>query len=202
MSKEVEEAIAEAKAAEMIEEAKVVHAPKAAPTARDLSDKLGLGNDASRMSGAGTENPDRDESYVTVYSTWDNAPSEVLVSMLSKVIRKRFAKENWIPQDLWGRMAFSLKPLPDREPDRLNFQCMLNPQHPMRETLDELGLAGVTCTKTGIPTAVGADKHFKASHKDAYAVWEKGRTDAKEAAAIDRQERQLAAMLKLAEKVS
>lgn len=192
----VEEALAEA----LIDEVKATRGAKSPVISRDLADSLSIGSDKkSRMSGASTDDPDRDESYVTVYSTLNGAPSTILVAMLPKVIRKRIAKENWYPQEMWGKLAFSLAPV--EEPKRQNHMCMLHTDHAMREQLDAMGLVGMTCPKDNIPNVVEVRRHMQHRHKSTWEVIEETRKEGLEAADRKAQRDQTDAIKALAERM-
>ena len=192
----IEEALAEA----LIDEVKATRGAKAPVISRDLADSLGIGADKkSQMSGASTDDPDRDESYVTVYSTVNGAASTILVAMLPKVIRKRIAKENWYPQEMWGKLAFSLAPV--EEAKRQNHMCMLHNDHAMRGQLDDMGLTGVTCAKNNIPNVVEVRRHMKHRHETTWELIEETRKEGLEAADRKAQRDQTEAIKALAERM-
>lgn len=192
----IEEALAEA----LIDEVKSTRGAKSPVISRDLADSLSIGSDKkSQMSGAATDDPDRDESYVTVYSTLNGAASTILVAMLPKVIRKRIAEENWYPREKWGKLAFSLAPV--EEPKRQNHMCMLHTDHAMREQLDAMGLVGVTCAKSNIPNVVEVRRHMQHRHGSTWEVIEETRKEGLETADRKAQRDQTEAIKALAERM-
>ena len=118
-----------------------------------------------QMSKAYKVNPERDGSYLTLYSTIDGTESNVLRTMVPKLIRKRFPRIPEVPPEKWGALAFSLQP----PADAVSYQkllCDLHPKNAKREWLDEIGLAGRSCQKANLRNAFEVARHRRAYHHD------------------------------------
>ncbi len=137
---------------------------------------------------------------VNIYSTVDGTPSTVLVSMLSKVLRRRVPPDSNIPERFHGQRAFALKP-PEDVPVRQKLLCWLHPDHPMREELDELGLTTATCRKANIPSEFEVQSHVQMKHKRTWATIEAHRSEIRQQQGIDAQMQQAEAMTTLAEEL-
>lgn len=114
-----------------------------------------------QMSHAYTVNPERDDSYVTVYSTLNGTPSTILRSMAPKVLSKRLSASPDVPQEMWGKLAFSLRQtIATKDP---MFPCDLHPESPMREWLDSVGVDTI-CNKK-LSSAFSKRRHRETRHK-------------------------------------
>lgn len=111
---------------------------------------------------------------VTVYSVVDGTPSQVLVSMLAKQLKKRIPRDEAIPEEFWGKRAFTVdKPtIKDESP---KFVCWFHKDSPHRPELDAIGLAGVVCSKRNIPTLVDVEYHVMRKHPQRYKLIEQHR---------------------------
>lgn len=109
------------------------------------------------------------DAYIPVWSQIDGGKSIVLVSMLTTQLKKKVPQDTHIKPELWGKPAFSLQPT--FKPVRDEMLCMLHPDHPMREELDEMGLRGITCSKWNIPTEKDVMKHFERRHTDSFDTY-------------------------------
>ena len=116
---------------------------------------------------------------VTVYSTVDGTPSQVLMSMLAKQLRKRVPRDEAIPEEFWGKRAFTHeKPnMPDTGP---KYVCWFHKDSPQRPELDEIGLGGVTCTKKNIPTLIDVEYHVMRKHPQRFKLIEQHRSRRRE----------------------
>ena len=116
---------------------------------------------------------------VTVYSTVDGTPSQVLMSMLAKQLRKRVPRDEAIPEEFWGKRAFTIdKPnIPDNGP---KYVCWFHKESPQRPELDEIGLGGVTCTKKNIPTLIDVEYHVMRKHPQRFKLIEQHRNRKRE----------------------
>lgn len=105
----------------------------------------------------------RNADKVPVYNQLDGTRSDVLISMLSKQLRKRFPKSENIERSYWGKRAFALEP-PANLPEAVRVLCPLHPQSPERERMNEAGLQGIVCYKANMPSPVEATLHFNKKH--------------------------------------
>jgi hypothetical protein len=118
-----------------------------------------------QMSKAYKVNPERDETYITLYNTVDGTESNVLRTMVPKLIRKRFPRIPEVPPERWGTLAFALTPPKDLVP-KAKMLCDLHPKNARREWLDEIGLAGRLCNKSNLRNAFEVARHRRAYHHD------------------------------------
>ena len=117
------------------------------------------------MSQAYKVNAERDDSYITLYSTFDGTASTILRTMAPKVMRKRIPRIPEAPQAKWGDLAFSLAP-PKDVVERPKFLCDLHTKNAKREWLDENGLAGRFCPKSNLANPYEVLRHRRAYHND------------------------------------
>lgn len=68
-------------------------------------------------------------------------------------------------------------------------KCLLHPEHPNREYLDEIGLAGQACRKSTLPSPYQVAQHMVKKHKMELATIDKDKTDKREQRAEDRADR-------------
>ena len=118
-----------------------------------------------QMSKAYKVNPERDEAYITLYNTVDGTESNVLRTMVPKLIRKRFPRIPEVPPERWGTLAFALQP-PKNLPEKTKMLCDLHPQNAKREWLDQIGLSGRYCQKSNLRNAFEVARHRRAYHHD------------------------------------
>lgn len=152
--------------AEIFEEAMKEFKGGNADLLNDVLHNLGEIGIEGAMKRAQVANPERDDSYMTLYSTLDGTPSTVLRSMVPKLLRKRLATTSDVPPDLRGKLAFSIAQT--ITPKVADVPCMLHPRHALREWLDDNGLQGRTCTKM-LANTFSQRKHMETRHKAEYA---------------------------------
>lgn len=132
---------------------------------------------------------EKDAEKVSVYNQYDGVESRILVSMLSKQLRKRFPRSVEIPEHLWGKRAFAVSP-PSNMPTRQALLCWFHPKSDRREMLNELGLGGRVCRKSNIPTEIDIELHMQRKHTADYNTVKEAvrRRDEAEDRAMRRQE--------------
>src|SRR3990167_8915723 len=95
--------------------------------------------------------------FVTIYDTLTGMPSQVLYYMLSKTLKYRRTDDP-------SKRVFSMRQL---VPYVLgNLPCILNPDHPMRPRLIEMGLGDRTCRKHNLRTSLDVRRHALHRHKE------------------------------------
>ncbi len=109
---------------------------------------------------------ERDRGRITIYDTLTAEPSEVLVTMLPQLLRKRRAD---------GSMVFTERK-PDFAPIRGSLKCKLHPDDPNREHYDTLGLP--SCLKSNLTAPFHVMRHMEKRHKMEWGIIEKDRKDA------------------------
>ncbi len=135
---------------------------------------------------------------ITVYSVVDGTPSVVLISMLSKILRRRVPADTNIPAKFHGKRAFLLS-RPTNLPKRLRLKCWLHAEHPMRPELDALGMTGALCRKANIPSEFEVGLHVETKHKRSWKAIESRKADNVQKQNIDSQATQAEAMVNLAD---
>lgn len=123
------------------------------------------------MSNVYAVDKERDDSYITLYSTFDGTASTVLKVMAPKMLRKRIPRIPEAPAAMWGQLAFSLNP-PKNVVERPKFLCDLNPDNPKREWLDSVGLAGKICPKANLANQFEVLRHRRLVHGDVNSMIE------------------------------
>lgn len=118
-----------------------------------------------KMSKVFARDPERDDSYMNVYSTFDGTASYVPKVMVPKMLRKRVPRIPEAPQEKWGTLAFSLTE-PKDVVARPTFMCDLHPQNAKREWLDTMGLAGRFCPKANLSSPYEVLRHRRMYHPD------------------------------------
>ena len=124
---------------------------------------------------------DSDQEYVRVYSTLDNMPSDVLVNMLSKTLRKRWPQHPEVPSDMWDKPVFSLTAKGEYRPTENPLVCLLHPTHEKRAAYDAMGLKGRTCRKANLNSEYHLEMHMRNRHKNEYSIIKKTDEIAREA---------------------
>lgn len=139
----------------------------------------------------------RNVDTVDVFNRFDGTKSEVLVSMLSKQLRKRFPRDPGIPQRFWGQRAFSIEP-PADVIAKPQLKCWLHAEHEKRDGLNAIGLSARFCTKSNIPSEMDVRMHVQRKHPQEYRIINESieRISRDEDRALQRQ--QVEAMMKLA----
>jgi hypothetical protein len=108
---------------------------------------------------------------VVVYNQHTGESSEILLSMLTKQLRRRFPKEPSIPENLWGVLAFKIDP-PKGLTESQMLLCFFHPDHPKREGFNEVGLSGVVCRKHNIPSEMAVEQHARKKHPQEMRIYE------------------------------
>lgn len=106
---------------------------------------------------------------IVVYNQHDGVPSTILVSMLSKQMKKRFPRTPSIPEKLWGRRAFDINP-PTGIAEPLKLTCWFHPDNAKREGLNAVGLASRVCAKSNIPSIMDVELHVQRKHPLEYKI--------------------------------
>lgn len=101
---------------------------------------------------------------VTLYSTIDGLPSQVLVNMLGRKLTQK------LPD---GRPAWSRTQTMPYKPGEM--KCLLHAEHPRRSELDSIGLLGKTCTKSNITSVFEVRQHMLHRHTQEWNVMEEAR---------------------------
>lgn len=142
------------------------HAKSGVLNPGDLFEKLGENDGvSSTVTYTGASNP-KDEEYVTVYSTKDGMPSDILVNMLSKTLKKRWQMgDSSIDPGLWGQRAFSLRPVMDYNATVEPLLCIFHKDSEERAFLNSHGLSTRVCRKSNLPTEWDRLMHARHRHK-------------------------------------
>jgi len=116
------------------------------------------------MGGAFEEEPD---ALVTIYNRYTGVSSRVLVSMLSKTLRKRFDRDDIeIPASMHGERVFSMaKPTGTQEPE--THLCMFHEDSKMRAEVEAAGVM-LRCRKENIATEADVVSHAENRHPSAF----------------------------------
>lgn len=143
----------------------------------DIVERLGTNDGvASHMTMQVTDEK-RDAEYVTVYSTKDGMPSEVLVNMLAKTLMKRWNPDPELDPKLYGQKAFSLTPVVEYRSSDSPLLCIFHPDAPEREFLNKHGLTTRVCRKHNLPTEWDRMMHAQHRHKQEFAAYEKAEAE-------------------------
>ena len=111
---------------------------------------------------------ERDRGRTTIYNTLTAESSEVLVTMLPQLMRKKRTD---------GSPVFT-EHKPDFEPVRGGLKCNLHTDDPNREHYNSLGLP--TCPKSNLTSVFHVKRHMKARHKMESGIIEQDRKDAED----------------------
>ena len=143
----------------------------------DIVERLG-NNDgvASHMTMQVTD-ARRDAEFVTVYSTKDGMPSEILVNMLAKTLMKRWNNDPELPPALHGQKAFSLKPVVEYRSSDNPLLCIFHPDSEDRAFLNAHGLSTRVCRKANLPTEWDRMMHAQHRHKQEYSAYERAKAE-------------------------
>lgn len=195
--------------AEALLEVEIEEVKARAQAGRDLFvDATGLADDGLTAQGRGRTT----EHKVAIYSTMDGTTSIVTTDMLAKKLK---------PKN--GAKAFAIDPPPGKQyvtdevtgfPRLVNpgaRKCLLHPEHPDREWLDGIGLAGKFCMnptggkpggKENIPNEYEQRLHMERSHRQEWKTIQEAKVerDRQEDRALQRA--QMEAMTTLAERSS
>lgn len=98
---------------------------------------------------------------VTIYATSNGEPREVLFYMLSNYLRRRHPN---------GTPVFSMAPT--KPFVRGNVKCFFHPEHPLKETMDAIGLAGTEpCMSANLASDFHARRHAETRHETRWQVY-------------------------------
>lgn len=98
---------------------------------------------------------------VTIYATSNGEPREVLFYMLSKYLQRRHPDNTPV---------FSL--VPTKPYITGNVKCYFHPDHPLRETMDRIGLAGgEPCPAGNLASEFHARRHAEIKHDQRWRVY-------------------------------
>jgi hypothetical protein len=134
---------------------------------------------------------------VQVYNQHDGTTSKILVSMLSKQLRKRFPRVGEIPENLWGKRAFGMTP-PQNVVAKAELLCWFHKDSEKRDIIATAGLGGRVCRKSNIPTELDVEMHVQRKHPQEYKILAASERKIQEASDRDLQRRQVDSMIALA----
>lgn len=161
--KEIQDAIADALADAAIETLKTEGPAAADPGLLEQIAGMDTGN--KMRGGAFVDEASKlDDQLITVYSTYDGTPSTILVSMLSKQLRKKFNSNHVeVPQHMIGARAFSVTQtiFPERE----YLKCIFHEESLIRQEIDEAGYKGFYCVKDDMRTKQDVALHAEHRHR-------------------------------------
>lgn len=139
----------------------------------------------------------RNADTVTVYNQHDGTPSQILISMLSKQLRKRFPRDPSIPEALWGRRAFGVE-RPASAVEKPLLMCWLHKDHPKRDGLNAVGLSARFCTKANIPSEMDVRMHVQRKHPQEFRIMNEADTRIREEEDRELRRREVEAMMAIA----
>ena len=144
---------------------------------------------SAALEGRGMKLTSTDVDRAIIYDTETGEPREVLVNMLAKTLKK---KRN-------GQPAFSVAPV--KEYVRGAVPCWFNPASPRYAAIRQIpGLENFECGSAHLASEFDAELHVKNRHDRRYLRVKDYEERMEKAADRDRQERQIAAMLSMAER--
>jgi hypothetical protein len=126
---------------------------------------------------------------VTIYSVEDGRPVPVPAYMLGAVMTKTLED---------GRFMFVSDAKDAPEYKLGTVKCFLNPDSPMREMVEAVGLGAITCRKATLASEHSRRIHGQHRHKQEWAAVKEYIEDQKEAKRETRQDKQLEATLSIA----
>ena len=125
-------------------------------TGEDVTGEIGQGDLRPAVGGAKMLERGRDK--VTIYHVATGEASQCLYYMVAD-------KCTMVGPD--GKYIWTINPAEAATPHRGTYKCQLHPEHPDREWLDSIGLAGIECTKDNIPTVWQVREHARKKHNSA-----------------------------------
>lgn len=131
------------------------------------------------------------EPPITLYAMSDGEPIEMSRAIAEMAIKKKYKG---------GGFMFTNDPAEAPVYKLGEVKCFLHPDSPERELLNEVGMQSKVCHSEHLASPYSKRIHAQRRHKDEWAAFTEYRNDVKERAAIERQERQTAAMLEMASK--
>ena len=108
------------------------------------------------------ETQEDDDQLINVYHRGDGSRRTVLISMLSKMLKRRFNSSHIeVPEEMIGQKVFSLSPVV--QPERETYVCDF---HKDSEIRDEVDIAGISlhCPRTEIPSKAARLTHSEHRH--------------------------------------
>ena len=133
------------------------------------------------------------EEPITLYAMADGEPIPMSRNIAEIAIKKKYKG---------GGYLFTDNPAEAPTYKRGEVKCFLHPESAERALLDEVGMASKVCHSEHLASLYSKRIHAQRRHKDEWAAFTEYKNDLKEAAALDRQERQLEATLALAGKAA
>ncbi|MCZ2109086.1 MAG: hypothetical protein LC118_05880 [Dehalococcoidia bacterium] len=112
----------------------------------------------------------RNADTIEVYNQYDGTRSNILLSMLSKQLRKRFPRDPSIP--MTRKLAFKIVPPRGMKPQP-KFKCMFHAESPIREELASMGLGARLCSKDNMPSEMDAQMHARRKHPQEFNLYER-----------------------------
>lgn len=144
---------------------------------------------STALEGRGMKLTSTAEDRAIIYDTETGEPREVLVNMLAKTLKK---KRN-------GKPAFSVAPV--KEFKQGSVPCWFNPASPRYEAIRQIpGLETFECPAANLASEFDAELHAKNRHDRRYLRVKDHEERMEKLADRERQERQIAAMMALAER--
>lgn len=101
-----------------------------------------------------------------------------------------------------GRYAFTANPEQAPSYKRNQIKCVFHPESSERQTLDEIGLAGVICHSAHLASMFSRRIHAENRHPSSWRAYQEWLSEQKEQATAARQEKQIEATLALAGNVA
>lgn len=141
---------------------------------------------------------EQDETEIIFADTSPRRPMAIIYATLDGeplvVTRKRARRllERSLPD---GRFMFAADITKVPTYKKGNVKCFLHKDSQERELMDSLGLAGKFCPAGQLANSYAKYIHESGKHVKTYEIWEKHVADEKEAAAVNRQERQFEATM-------
>lgn len=108
-------------------------------------------------------------NIVTLYHNHTGEPHPTPEYMVRNFLTRKFPRESWIPQTLWGSAVYSLTPNSKyRKPEIL---CWFNSNSPKSEELKALGIFSECEKGGGFNNEFEVETHMQASHKRAHQAY-------------------------------
>src|SRR3990167_660970 len=98
---------------------------------------------------------------------------DLLVMMLTKILKKRWKQDREVPEALWGKRVFTLAPTGVYTSTSEPLLCMLHVDYPKRAHYDTLGLTGRICRKANLQSEYHRHMHMQHRHKNELATIER-----------------------------
>lgn len=102
-------------------------------------------------------------NYVTMYHNLTGEPHPTPEYMIRNFLTRKFPRENWIPQDLWGKNVYSLEPNDKYHVPEV--MCWLSKDSDRRKEFEALGIY-TTCEKgSGFNNVFEIEAHMRSAHR-------------------------------------